>query len=98
MFMHTHLAETRTRENHIRAHRNSPPDKPRPPAIITHSRAHIHSHSYTHTSVVHGKETARHVQRKREEGERKEDLNSGRVPIFNVALEIRLGFEDLITV
>jgi hypothetical protein len=48
--------------------------------------------------VAQGKETAQDVQRKRKEGEREEDLNSGGVPIFNMALEIRLGFEDLVTV
>jgi hypothetical protein len=35
---------------------------------------------------------------RREEGEREEDLNSGGMPMFNVPLQIRLGFEDLVTV
>jgi hypothetical protein len=65
MFMHTHLAETMTRENHIRAHRNSPPDKPRPPAIITLSRAHIHSHTHTHTHRWHKGKRRRRTYRGR---------------------------------
>ena len=65
----------------------------------SHSRARTHTHtlSLTHTHIG-GTRERDGAARTEEEGEREEDLNSGGVPIFYVALEIRLRFEDLVTV